>query len=274
MRIPACCLGQLVSQALQGNQELPMDAVTQVPVPRYEPLQSYGPGSQERAVLEARLRELAAEPLELPMTVGSERRLGGRGRGRRGPGRNRLGYDIDDLPSPLPRPPTSEGLSQVGGVEPVVFSNGAATARPTQLKLRGLGRASIGPGWRAGISLGLHQHDQVVLVDQPPHGGEDRGMGRSAAPGPGYRSRRRLAALRVGTVRRGVVFGLSIVFGRGRGSAGQAVAPLLLSATATCRTTPAGGSRLAVSRRPPAARPAGSGESHVAPTAASAQGRP
>jgi hypothetical protein len=206
-----------------------MDAVTQVPVPRYEPVQSYGPGSQERAVLEARLRELAAEPLELPMTVGSERRLGGRGRGRRGPGRNRLGYDIDDLPSPLPRPPTSEGLSQVGGVEPVVFSNGAATARPTQLKLRGLGRASIGPGWRAGISLGLHQHDQVVLVDQPPHGGEDRGMGRSAAPGPGYRSRRRLAALRVGTVGRGVVFGLSIVFGRVEGArrtGGRSASPI------------------------------------------------
>jgi len=54
-----------------------MDAVTQVPVPRNEPVQSYAPGSPDRAVLEARLKELAAEPLELPMTVGGERWLGG-----------------------------------------------------------------------------------------------------------------------------------------------------------------------------------------------------
>jgi 1-pyrroline-5-carboxylate dehydrogenase len=54
-----------------------MDAVTQVPVPVNEPVHTYAPGSPERARLEARLRELAAGPVELPMTIGGERRMGG-----------------------------------------------------------------------------------------------------------------------------------------------------------------------------------------------------
>ena len=62
-----------------GNQpeEVEMDAVTQVPVPRNEPVHSYAPGSPERATLEARLKELAAEPLELTLTIGGEYRLAG-----------------------------------------------------------------------------------------------------------------------------------------------------------------------------------------------------
>jgi 1-pyrroline-5-carboxylate dehydrogenase len=52
-----------------------MDAVTQVPVPRNEPVHDHAPGSPERAALEARLKELAAEPVELTMTVGGEQRL-------------------------------------------------------------------------------------------------------------------------------------------------------------------------------------------------------
>jgi 1-pyrroline-5-carboxylate dehydrogenase len=62
-----------------GNhpEEVEMDAVTQVPVPRNEPVHSYAPGSPERAALEARLKELAAEPLELPITVGGDHRLAG-----------------------------------------------------------------------------------------------------------------------------------------------------------------------------------------------------
>ena len=43
-----------------------MDAVTQVPAARNQPVHSYAPGSQERAALEAHLKELAAEPVELP----------------------------------------------------------------------------------------------------------------------------------------------------------------------------------------------------------------
>lgn len=54
-----------------------MDAVTQVPAPVNEPVHTYAPGSPERARLEARLKELADHPIELPMTIGGERRMGG-----------------------------------------------------------------------------------------------------------------------------------------------------------------------------------------------------
>ncbi|MFE2432260.1 L-glutamate gamma-semialdehyde dehydrogenase [Streptomyces sp. NPDC059373] len=54
-----------------------MDAVTQVPAPVNEPIHSYAPGSPERARLEAKLKELAGNPVELPMTIGGERRMGG-----------------------------------------------------------------------------------------------------------------------------------------------------------------------------------------------------
>jgi hypothetical protein len=54
-----------------------MDAVTQVPVPRNEPVHSYAPGSPERATLEARLKELAAEPVELTLTIGGDHHLAG-----------------------------------------------------------------------------------------------------------------------------------------------------------------------------------------------------
>ncbi|MFD8964107.1 L-glutamate gamma-semialdehyde dehydrogenase [Streptomyces sp. NPDC059568] len=54
-----------------------MDAVTQVPVPVNEPVHSYAPGSPERARLEVRLKELAENPVDLPMTIGGEKRMGG-----------------------------------------------------------------------------------------------------------------------------------------------------------------------------------------------------
>ncbi|MGD3105906.1 L-glutamate gamma-semialdehyde dehydrogenase [Streptomyces sp. YGL11-2] len=54
-----------------------MDAVTQVPVPVNEPVHSYAPGSPERFRLEAKLKELAGNPIELPMTIGGRRRMGG-----------------------------------------------------------------------------------------------------------------------------------------------------------------------------------------------------
>ncbi|UQA92949.1 L-glutamate gamma-semialdehyde dehydrogenase [Streptomyces halobius] len=54
-----------------------MDAVTQVPVPVNEPVHTYAPGTPERARLEAKLKELAGNPIELPMTIGGERRMGG-----------------------------------------------------------------------------------------------------------------------------------------------------------------------------------------------------
>ncbi|MGK5498094.1 L-glutamate gamma-semialdehyde dehydrogenase [Streptomyces sp. URMC 125] len=54
-----------------------MDAVTQVPAPVNEPVHTYAPGTPERVRLEAKLRELAENPIELPMTIGGKKRMGG-----------------------------------------------------------------------------------------------------------------------------------------------------------------------------------------------------
>ncbi len=51
-------------------------AVTRVPVPVNETVLLYAPGSPERTELETRVAELQADPLELTMAVGGERRLG------------------------------------------------------------------------------------------------------------------------------------------------------------------------------------------------------
>ncbi|GAA2839637.1 L-glutamate gamma-semialdehyde dehydrogenase [Kitasatospora paracochleata] len=56
---------------------MPIDAVTQVPPPANEPVRDYAPGSPERARLLAKLDELAAEPVPLPMTIAGEQRFGG-----------------------------------------------------------------------------------------------------------------------------------------------------------------------------------------------------
>ncbi len=52
-----------------------MDGVTRVPPPRNEPVLGYAPGSPERAALETRLAELAADPLELTATIGDKQRM-------------------------------------------------------------------------------------------------------------------------------------------------------------------------------------------------------
>ncbi|MEV7419041.1 L-glutamate gamma-semialdehyde dehydrogenase [Streptomyces sp. NPDC089919] len=54
-----------------------MDAVTQVPAPVNEPVHSYAPGSPERARLEAKLKELSENPIDLPMTINGQKRMGG-----------------------------------------------------------------------------------------------------------------------------------------------------------------------------------------------------
>ncbi|MFI5754051.1 L-glutamate gamma-semialdehyde dehydrogenase [Streptomyces sp. NPDC051569] len=54
-----------------------MDAVTKVPTPVNEPVHGYAPGSPERARLEVKLKELAENPVDLPMTIGGEKRMGG-----------------------------------------------------------------------------------------------------------------------------------------------------------------------------------------------------
>ncbi len=54
-----------------------MDAITNVPTPVNEPARAYAPGSQERAALEARVKELASSQHDLTMTIGGRQRPGG-----------------------------------------------------------------------------------------------------------------------------------------------------------------------------------------------------
>ena len=54
-----------------------MDAVTNAPQPVNEPVLDYAPGSAERNELDARLKQMAAERVELTMAIGGEHRLGG-----------------------------------------------------------------------------------------------------------------------------------------------------------------------------------------------------
>ncbi|WP_406629468.1 L-glutamate gamma-semialdehyde dehydrogenase [Amycolatopsis sp. WGS_07] len=55
-----------------------MDAVTQTPTPKNEPVLTYAPGSAERAELEGALKKLGqAGPVDLTVTVGGEQRAGG-----------------------------------------------------------------------------------------------------------------------------------------------------------------------------------------------------
>jgi 1-pyrroline-5-carboxylate dehydrogenase len=53
-----------------------MDAVTVVPEPHNETVLTYAPGSPERASLQKRLNEMAAEKAELTMTIGGQQRMG------------------------------------------------------------------------------------------------------------------------------------------------------------------------------------------------------
>ncbi|WP_304453471.1 L-glutamate gamma-semialdehyde dehydrogenase [Nocardiopsis sp. YSL2] len=54
-----------------------MDAVTNVPQPKNEPVLSYAPGSAERAELVAKLEELGSQSIDLPMRINGESRMGG-----------------------------------------------------------------------------------------------------------------------------------------------------------------------------------------------------
>ena len=45
--------------------------------PFNEPVRPYSPGSPERAAVEAKIKELAASPAELTMTVAGQQRMGG-----------------------------------------------------------------------------------------------------------------------------------------------------------------------------------------------------
>src|SRR5262249_39436199 len=73
---PRCEDGR-TAEVHRRTTERVMDAVTSTPVPINEPIRSYAPGSPERAGLEGRLKDLAAERVELTMTVGGVRRMAG-----------------------------------------------------------------------------------------------------------------------------------------------------------------------------------------------------
>jgi 1-pyrroline-5-carboxylate dehydrogenase len=65
------------SPHLNISGEILMDAVSNVPPPVNEPVRAYAPGSAERAAVEAKIKELAASPVELTMAVGGQQRMGG-----------------------------------------------------------------------------------------------------------------------------------------------------------------------------------------------------
>jgi 1-pyrroline-5-carboxylate dehydrogenase len=65
------------SPHLNISGEILMDAVSNVPPPVNEPVRAYAPGSAERAAVEAKVKELAASPVELTMAVGGQQRMGG-----------------------------------------------------------------------------------------------------------------------------------------------------------------------------------------------------
>jgi 1-pyrroline-5-carboxylate dehydrogenase len=65
------------SPHLNISGEILMDAVSNVPPPVNEPVRAYPPGSAERAAVEAKIKELAASPVELTMAVGGQQRMGG-----------------------------------------------------------------------------------------------------------------------------------------------------------------------------------------------------
>jgi 1-pyrroline-5-carboxylate dehydrogenase len=54
-----------------------MDAVSRTPVPVNEPVRQYQPGSNERAVLESKIKELAGQRAELTMTIGGKQQMAG-----------------------------------------------------------------------------------------------------------------------------------------------------------------------------------------------------
>ena len=61
----------------RAREQSVFDAVTNVPAPANEHVKTYASGSQERAALETKIKELAGEPVDLSMTIGGAQRMGG-----------------------------------------------------------------------------------------------------------------------------------------------------------------------------------------------------
>ena len=121
----------------------PMDAVTHVPAPLNEPVLDYAPGSPERAALQARLAELAAEPVELTVMIGGRQRMAGGRALRRRPA------------APARRRPRHVGARHAG-------------------RRRGRGRAAAkeaAPGWRSSPSTTAPRSSSRPPTCWPARGG-------------------------------------------------------------------------------------------------------
>src|SRR5690606_35212075 len=53
-------------------RERPMNGRFRVPEPQNEPVRSYAPGTPERAELKAKLAEMRARELDIPLVIGGE----------------------------------------------------------------------------------------------------------------------------------------------------------------------------------------------------------
>src|SRR3989337_2157189 len=62
----------LASHLAQSRSTAFMNGNIQIPIPVKEPVRSYAPGTLERRALKARLAELGAERIEIPLIIGGK----------------------------------------------------------------------------------------------------------------------------------------------------------------------------------------------------------
>jgi 1-pyrroline-5-carboxylate dehydrogenase len=68
---------QVAVRYIELGEQAVFDAVTNVPAPANEQVKTYASGSQERAALETKIKELADAPVDLTMTIAGVQRMGG-----------------------------------------------------------------------------------------------------------------------------------------------------------------------------------------------------
>jgi 1-pyrroline-5-carboxylate dehydrogenase len=68
---------QVAARFIELGEQAVFDAVTNVPAPASEQVKTYASGSQERAALETKIKELADAPVDLTMTIAGAQRMGG-----------------------------------------------------------------------------------------------------------------------------------------------------------------------------------------------------
>ena len=143
-----------------------MDAVTQVPTPVNEPVHGYAPGSPERARLEAKLKELADNPIDLPMTIGGEKRMGGgealRGRPAAQP-QGRARHLRATPPSRTPRTPSTRPWPPRPAWRALSFDDRAAIILRAAELLSGPWRETLA----ASTMLGQSKTAQQAEIDTP-----------------------------------------------------------------------------------------------------------